>query len=122
MSGIAVRLPVAYNGNDGFALLKNFRQVAKQNFKMLVLTIPGERVMEPSYGVGITRYLFESFTTQIYADIDTRIREQVAAYMPFISIREVSFDSSSPDTNTLGVAIRYSIPRIGATDLLQFTI
>lgn len=122
MAGIAPKLPITYNSGDGFTLIKNFPQMAKQNFKMLILTIPGERVMEPNFGVGITRYLFEHFHEGVFMDIDTRIREQTKTYMPFIEIIEISFDSSDPDRNTLGISIRYAIPQIGMTDLLQFTI
>jgi len=37
-------------------------------------------------------------------------------------IRNIAFSSADPDANTLGVSIVYTIPNIGAQDLLQFTI
>ena len=122
MSGIGPKLPISYSSVDGFTLIKSFPELVKQNFKMLILTIPGERVMEPTFGVGVTRYLFEHFHEGIYAQIDGKIREQTKMYMPFVKIIEISFDSSSQDRNTLGMSIKYSIPQLGATDLLQITI
>jgi len=122
MPGLAPKLPLSYDGTDGFALLKSFPQMAKQNFKMLILTNPGERVMNPDYGVGITRYLFENFSDNTYRVIDSRIREQVNLYMPFIKIQEVSFQGAPSDSNTLAVRIAYAIPQIGMRDLLEFTI
>ena len=41
------------------ALTKTMMEVIKQNFKNLVLTNPGERVMLTDFGVGIRRFLFE---------------------------------------------------------------
>ena len=122
MSGISPSLPLSYSGTDGFHLLKNFAQMAKQNFKMLILTNPGERVMYPEYGVGITRYLFDNFSNDTYTRIDNRLREQVKIYLPYINIIEVNFGGSDNKPNTLGVRIIYAIPQIGVRDLLEFTI
>ena len=89
---------------------------------MLILTNPGERVMYPEYGVGITRYLFDNFSNDTYTRIDNRLREQVKIYMPYINIIEVNFGGSDNKPNTLGVRIIYAIPQIGVRDLLEFTI
>ena len=59
MAGFAPKLPLARDTGDGFALIKNFENMIKQNLKMLVLTSPGERIMIPDFGVGLRRYLFE---------------------------------------------------------------
>tara|TARA_Y100000310_G_scaffold279693_1_gene298958 strand:+ start:10875 stop:11243 length:369 start_codon:yes stop_codon:yes gene_type:complete len=122
MAGLAPKLPLTYNSRDGFTLLKNFQELAKQNFKMLILTIPGERVMEPNFGVGITQFLFSNFHANTYMEIDSKIRSQTKAYMPFVEIIDISFDSGGQDMNLLAVSIKYSIPRIGVADLLEFTI
>jgi|1_EtaG_2_1085319.scaffolds.fasta_scaffold00453_2 phage baseplate assembly protein W len=122
MAGLAPKLPLTKDSGDGYTLVKTLKNMIKQNFKMLILTVPGERVMVPEYGVGMKRYLFNNFNENTYAEIDSRIREQVEIYMPFVKIQEVAFGSDSQDMNLLGVSIRYSIPRIGATDLLEFTI
>jgi len=122
MASYGVALPLTYDSGDGFTMLKQIRNVAKQNFKMLILTNPGERVMEPEFGVGLKRYLFENFSETVYADIDSRIRKQVAIYMPILVIQEIEFMSSDQDNNYLAISIVYQIPGIGATDLLEFTI
>ena len=57
-----------------------------------------------------------------HIETDLRIREQTKKYMPFVKIQRVSFDAADQDMNRLSVSIKYSIPRIGTTDLLQFTI
>jgi phage baseplate assembly protein W len=44
--------------NSGYHLISDIRTNIKQNLKMLVLTSPGERVMDPNFGVGIKRFLF----------------------------------------------------------------
>ena len=122
MAGIAPKLPLSLDSSDGYTLLKTIRAMIKQNFKMLILTAPGERVMDPAYGVGMKTYLFNNFHENTYADIDLKIREQTKTYMPFVNIQAISFGAADQDASQLGISIKYSIPRIGTTDLLEFTI
>tara|TARA_B100000945_G_C19995930_1_gene418761 strand:+ start:170 stop:538 length:369 start_codon:yes stop_codon:yes gene_type:complete len=122
MASIAVKLPLVKSEIDGFAMLKTVRATAKQNFKMLLLTVPGERVMDPLYGVGLKRYLFKNFTQITFSEIDTKIREQVSIYMPALQINEIEFTGSDFDSNSLVVRISYYLPAIADTDLLEFTI
>ena len=95
-----------------------------QNLKMIVLTHPGERVMDPEYGVGAKVYLFSNFSSTVYVDIEQKIREQVAKYMPVVTIQQVQFDKRAEtiDRNTLSMRIVYTIPAINITQMLEFTI
>ncbi len=122
MASYAVRLPLTQDAGDGYTMIKRLRTLVKQNLKMLILTNPGERVMEPDYGVGIRTFLFESFESDVFQRIDNKIREQVAQYMPAVQIRKLQFAGSDPDTNTLALYLEYSIPQIATSDLLEITI
>ena len=122
MASFGVALPLTRNSADGFTMLKNFRKVAKQNLKMLILTAPGERVMEPDFGVGLRRFLFQNFSTSTFSEMENKIREQAAIYLPAITIIRVVFDAAEIDRNQLGISIKFSIPDIGASEMLEFTI
>ncbi len=122
MSALSVKLPITRNTADGYTMIKDFQTLVRQNFKMLVLTSPGERVMEPQFGVGVRSYLFENFNNSVYVDIESAIRKQASIFLPVIDIRRVEFDRSNPDANILGIRIVYDLPDIGITDLLEFTI
>jgi hypothetical protein len=89
---------------------------------MLLLTNPGERVMDPDFGVGMNRFLFSNFDQTTFNLIESRIGDQVAAYMPAIRILEIQFDASEADSNKLLARITYSVPGLNTKDLLQFTI
>ena len=78
--------------------------------------------MEPQFGVGIRNYLFENFNNSTFIEIESAIKSQAAIYLPVINVSEVSFDTSNPDANVLGIRIIYSLPDVGITDLLEFTI
>lgn len=124
--GLAVELPLHIDSADGaYSLHKNIEDVAKQNLKMIVLTSPGERVMEPNFGVGIRSYLFAQNTPSTINTIRTRIANQVKTYLPYIQItdlrvenRPVSPGSSDIDKTFLSVGITFNVPSANvASDL-----
>jgi len=122
MSSLSLHLPITYNSADGFTMIKSVKRMIKQNFKMLLLTSPGERVMDPSFGVGVKNYLFSMYSENVPAQLRSKIMEQVGIYLPVVSITSIDFRTSNPDTNTLGLVITYRIPEIGARDLIELTI
>ena len=122
MSSFGVALPITKNSIDGFTMIKSYRILIKQNLKMLILTAPGERVMEPEFGVGLRNFLFQNFGSQTYVLIEARIRDQVSKFMPVVNILNIQFDTSGTDSNTLGIALAYSVPDIGITEMLEITI
>jgi uncharacterized protein len=122
MSSLAVKLPLTLDSADGFTMIKDMKSLVKQNFKMLLLTNPGERVMDPEFGVGINSFLFENFEQNTYNRIEAKILEQVAIYLPVVSIEELEFNPVNADAGVLDIQITYSIPILNLRDLLQFTI
>ena len=120
--GYGPKLPIGIDPEDGFGLTKTIVEQVKQNLKILLLTMPGERAMKPKFGVGLKRYLFEQNSLQLRQEITTKIREQVNIYMPFVDIRDVIFsDLESPesDENKLSISIRYLIKPLKTTDMLD---
>ncbi len=122
MASLAPKLPLTLDSGDGYTSIKMLKMLIKQNFKMIILTNPGERVMNPDFGVGIRRFLFESFESDVYARIDSVIREQTARYLPIVSIESIEFGTGGIEDNSLGIRIEYFIPDIASRDLLEFTI
>lgn len=124
MEGISVKLPLIYGSSDGpYILNKNLGEVVKQNFKNLLLTSPGERVMLPDFGIGLRNLLFEGISGTTYEKISARIREQTFDYMPFINIEEINFISSDEDQtlplNAVRVSISFNLGAIDTSDTLS---
>ena len=117
MASLSTKLPLTYSSIDGFAQIKTFKSLTRQNFKMLLLTAPGERVMIPSYGVGLKTYLFSLYGESTQSKIIAKINEQVELYMPYIKVNNIE-----TDLNRMEMKISYSIPSIGVADLLDLTI
>ena len=126
LEGISVALPLVYDGQDGpYRLNKTINDVVKQNFKNLILTSPGERIMLPDFGAGIRQMLFESYTAETFRKVQGRIMEQVSRYMPFLEIENISFQTSetniSLSPNSVRVIIQYNLGAINESDTLIIT-
>jgi len=122
-NGISVSLPLTYSKQDGpFLLNKTIQDAVKQNFKNLVLTAQGERLMDPNFGIGLYSFLFENYTLATNQAILQVATEQVRKYMPFINIEELTIADSKTNINQFYIYIRYSIQSLNVLDELTFTI
>ena len=120
------KLPLARGSETTYEMLKTMAEVIKQNFKMLVLTVPGERIMMPDFGAGLYRFFFQPMTPTTFDNVRSKINQQVKTYMPFITIKQINFVTSEQDpglnSNTLYVVIKYAIPALNAQDEIQLNV
>jgi phage baseplate assembly protein W len=112
-------VPMTPSDDVGFEINDTIQSMLKQNFKMLVLTNPGERVMYPNFGVGIKQFLFERFGSDVTAKIKAKIKNQTALYLPPITILSIQFDNSKMDMYQLGIRIEYVITTMNIRDTLD---
>lgn len=104
--GLSPKLPLTKDPVDGYTLNKDYVDLVKQNLKMILLTAPGERIMEPDFGVGLRNYLFENDSAASRNKIETRIRNQIGAYMPFVEIKSIELNSIDNQVNTSASELR----------------
>jgi phage baseplate assembly protein W len=112
--GISVALPLEYDYLDGpYRLNKNLKEVVIQNFKNLVLTSPGERIMLPDFGCGLRQMLFENMDAHHQSTIAGRINAQIEKYMPFVTLEDIVFSTAennpSLSLNQLSIFITITI-------------
>ena len=118
-TGLAPLFPFQVDTNDSdYYLVSTTPELVEQNLKNLVLTSPGERIMDPNFGVGISRFLFENRTPSTMTAIRSRILSQVKKYMPFVSITSVDFSIDPENENYLGIAINYAISSLRTSNIL----
>lgn len=120
--GYSPALPLVFSKEGPYALNTQLEQVVKQNFKNLMLTEPGERIMDSNFGVGLKQYLFENKTIVIQEEIVENINNQVARYMSFLTIDNIEFENDEQEPNYLGISIYYSIPSLSIEDVLSVAI
>ena len=103
-----------------YDLVDEVAELAKQNLKTIILTSPGERVWNPDFGVGARRALFEHQSkVEIY--LNRKIREQVSKYAPYITIRNISFESNE-DFNSANIKISFLVTAHSIEEILEVSI
>ena len=103
-NNVAIGVVFPFNGNAIFNSSYTTQDQAKSNLINVLLTEPGERIMEPNFGVGLKRLLFEN---QIKEDeIEGRIKDQCAFYVPEVDITNLIIQLI-PDNNTLYIRLTY---------------
>ncbi len=122
--GYSPSLPLTTN-NTHYDMIFDIGANIKQNFKNLLLTSPGERIMIPNFGCGIRRFLFEYEEDAMFEDMSAIIEDQTEAYMPFIEIDDISLDDvvlgGTAKQHTLAFTISYSVPSLDIQDSLLIT-
>ena len=107
--GLSPSLPITKDPQDGYRLNKSYIDMVKQNVKMLVLTAPGERIMDPLFGVGLRNYLFRLNNSEVRNEIRAKITQQIGKYLPFIEIKEIEINDSDINQNVLHIKMNYRI-------------
>ena len=121
-NGLSPKLPLTKDPIDGYALNKTYTKMVQQNLKMLILTAPGERMMDPFFGVGLRNYLFSNKVQSTNHQIEAKIREQITTYMPFVEIIDIKFsqnDSLSNTGNNLYVYLSFNIVPLDVSTSLE---
>tara|TARA_R100000426_G_scaffold87351_1_gene71641 strand:- start:7607 stop:7990 length:384 start_codon:yes stop_codon:yes gene_type:complete len=127
MPNYSPALPLTLSPRDGaFENLQDLISVTTQNLKMILLTAPGERIMDPEFGVGMRNFLFEQNDISTYTKIKSKINRQVKKYLPFVDIEEVNFESQDTDlsiqSNRVNVTIRFYIRPLNASEELNLNL
>jgi|TARA_R110002020_G_scaffold100115_2_gene237042 phage baseplate assembly protein W len=126
MTGISPKLPLTIDYTNGYELNQTFQDSVKQNLAGLVLTVPGERIMDPDFGVGLRTYLFEIDNPLVRSDISGKLTQQVGIYIPWVNILEISFttqkDNPELEANFLYMSFTYIITPLDFTDRLDITL
>lgn len=91
MAAYQLQLPISKASEYGFSHIKSAEGSIKQDIKMLILTVPGEKINDPDYGCGLLTYIFNNDSPSLRAEITSIIREKVSKYLPFVNIADILF-------------------------------
>jgi len=93
MSSYQISLPLKRSSERGFEHVTSIIQSVIQDFKSLLLTIPGEKIGDPNFGVGLPRFLFEYPSEPVKQEIRETIIEKTGRYLPFIRIKDIRYST-----------------------------
>ena len=121
---VAVGVTFPFDGPAVFNQTFTQKEQVKSNLINLLLTSPGERLMNPTFGVGIRDLLFEQVIDK--EQVKNRITDGAQLYIPEIDIEDVFIkrenNETTPEIHTVRISIYYKVLADRSTDaiLLNF--
>jgi phage baseplate assembly protein W len=99
------------NGGSVFAQSYTTEEQSISNFKNLLLTGKGERLMQPNFGTRIRESLFEQNTDILVDNITTSLRDDIELWLPYIIINNIDVTRNE---HTLNIRISFRVTESGA--------
>jgi len=89
-------------------------KAVKNNIKLLLLTTRGERLMQPTLGLNLRRFLFEQFTDESRITIENEIVDTFKKFLPFVEIKNLVIGIQETGTgdvekNKLNISVLFNI-------------
>jgi|TARA_R110000787_G_scaffold194262_1_gene305862 phage baseplate assembly protein W len=121
---IAVGVTFPFDGTAVFNSSFTTKEQVKSNLINLLLTSPGERLMNPSFGIGVRQYLFEQYIDK--EQVKNKIIDGVQLNIPEIEIDDIFIKRegivTTPEIHTVRMSLYYRVLTDRTTDgiLLNF--
>jgi phage baseplate assembly protein W len=109
----AVGVSLPFNSPVAFTSTFTTKDAVRSNLINYLLTNPGERPLNPTFGTGIRRYIFEQIDDNTFSELQIKIQNDISQYFPYIQSNVVI--TANPDNNYVTVNISYIILNNGAT-------
>lgn len=93
----------------------------KSNLINYFMTNPGERYMNPSFGAGLTRRVFDQLVDLNFETLKQQIQKDLNTYFPAVTIGNLEVYGNE-DLNILKVELTYSVNTFGITDTINLTL
>ena len=117
----AVGIDLPFSAKNAFSSNFQTKDAIKNNLINYFLTGTSERYLNPNFGFGLRNELFENITQEKIDALDARAREAIEIYFPRVIPKEIRLDAS-PDRNTIGFYLSYSIAETGINDELLINV
>ena len=79
-------------------------RLIKNDILQILLTVPGERVMRPTFGTELKTALFEQMTSNQLEDLENEIREKVNMFEGRAILTDINIEGD-PDNNAITVKV-----------------
>ena len=113
---IGLSLPFTKSdGIDGwFQSTRTTLDAVKQNIKLLLSTERGERLMQPTIGLGLRTYLFQQLDNSTVDEIKADLTTTFQNLLPFVTINNIDVNISQMDSlgkNTISIRVDFHVTR-----------
>ena len=121
--GLEVMVPFQINPATGQVMTINqYQEIIAQHVLSVLMTAKGERVMLPTYGVGMQNYVFQPESALVAAEIQSTITNAFKTWEPAVLIQNVTVATTPQQPNVLTVTVTYSTTPYNATNQVTVSL
>lgn len=92
----------------------------RQSLWVLFSTVPGERVMVPTYGCGLWRMVFSSLTTTVTTEIAAAVSKAMLDWEPRVDLLDVQVKADPAQEGLVSITVSYLIRHTNTRDNLVY--
>lgn len=97
------------------------RVLIQASIQRILMVSPGERVMQPEFGMNLRKLLFEPLDLMLINDIKEHIIMALTQQEPRIVLQDLDFEINE-EQHTISISIQYRYKRTGLEDSFNFVI
>ncbi|VFQ45360.1 GPW/gp25 family protein [Desulfoluna butyratoxydans] len=107
--GSGWRFPPSFTGKGRQASMAQGETDIRESLRLLLSTVPGERVMQPEYGCSLSSMVFETFDRSTLTDVEDRVKRAILFFEPRIIVERVMVDLSREPEGYLSIVVSYRV-------------
>jgi len=102
------------DGREGwFASTGTTIEAVKNNIRNLLNTHQGERLMQPTLGLNLRKYLFEQIDEEVIVAVEDDILQTLSIWLPFVQVKDMEINTAQTNPlinpNTMIIDIVFNI-------------
>jgi phage baseplate assembly protein W len=101
------------NENGEIAYPSTLAESVRQQLEIILSTLPGEQLMRPAFGAGLTSFLGESDTITTRRRIFDRVSDAIGRWEPRIDVNRIEVNDMPGRPGWLRIEIGYRLRRTG---------
>lgn len=101
--------PPEFNKRSGTVRMSSAEEDINESLRILMATIPMERVMQPAYGCGLKLMVFENINESTLTLIRDEIQRAVLFFEPRVTLENIEFDESQAYEGELKIKLNYIV-------------
>jgi len=106
LMGKRIAFPLQLNDRNQLAMVDGDTSI-RQSIFLIVMTVPGERVMRPAFGCRIHELIFDPLTEQTAITAERYVTEAIRRWEPRIDIVSLDVSLGYHDRGELVISIQY---------------
>jgi len=104
--GKRIAFPLHLDDRNKLAMVDGDMAV-RQSIYLIVMTVPGERVLRPEFGCRIHELIFDPLNKQTFVTAKRYVEEAIRRWEPRIEVIELDVESGDVDRAELLINIKY---------------